>query len=44
MLVVVVRLGFGHATPQTLSTVNLGEATGISYAGVITAVKLEDTG
>jgi hypothetical protein len=35
---------FFHATPQTLSTVNLGEATGISYAGVITAVKLEDTG
>ena len=33
-----------YGIPQAGSTVNLGETTGISYAGVITAVKLEDTG
>jgi hypothetical protein len=35
---------FFYGIPIAGSTINLGEATGISYAGVITAVKLEDTG
>ena len=35
---------FFHAIPVAGSTINLGEATGISYAGTITAIKLEDTG
>jgi trimeric autotransporter adhesin len=35
---------FFYATPIAGSTINLGEATGTSYAGAITAIKLEDTG
>ena len=35
---------FFYAVPQAGSTINLGETTGISYAGTITAIKLEDTG
>ena len=35
---------FFYAIPVAGSTINLGEATGISYAGTITAIKLEDTG
>jgi len=35
---------FFHGQPVTGSTVNLGETTGISYAGHILAIKLEETG
>jgi len=35
---------FFYAIPVAGSTINLGETTGVSYAGTITAIKLEDTG